>query len=393
MAFSFPTSPTVGQQYTGPNNVIYTWDGTKWLGQTQALLNASNAETLAGTEATKFMSPDDMKYALGSGANYPINTAGMITGAQGFTFGDASNQKTAGYTGLRNRIINGDMRVAQRGQTFSNPTSGSYTLDMWSVGFDGSGASRLIEQLPFATGSVESGESTKYLNYTQTAAGSGGIYNRVSTRIEDVRTLASLPITLSFTARFFGTAKTMPQIVLRQYFGTGGSAFVDTVLASNVSVVTSFYRYSFSGSLPSISSKTVGVGSYVEVLFFVPVNDTFQFHLADVQLEQGSIATPFERRPYGLELAMCQRYFERVFAYIRIDWLLYSMGTSVFYKVAKRASPSITQNAVFGADTNIASGAVVLSFTDGFSIDVTKANAGTGSNAVLSRGYDVSAEL
>lgn len=34
-AFSFPSNPTVGQTYTGPNNIVYTWDGVKWKANTQ----------------------------------------------------------------------------------------------------------------------------------------------------------------------------------------------------------------------------------------------------------------------------------------------------------------------------------------------------------------------
>jgi hypothetical protein len=37
------------------------------------------------------------------------------------------------------------------------------------------------------------------------------------------------------------------------------------------------------------------------------------FELSDVQLEAGSVASPFERRDYGRELMMCQRYFQKTY--------------------------------------------------------------------------------
>jgi hypothetical protein len=58
-----------------------------------------------------------------------------------------------------------------------------------------------------------------------------------------------------------------------------------------------------------LSGKTIGTNHYVGVTFMVPINSTYTFDLAQVQFEPGPVATPFERRSYGQELALCQRYF------------------------------------------------------------------------------------
>lgn len=42
MAFNFPVAPSVGDTYTGPNSVIYQWDGTKWLGNYETISSASS---------------------------------------------------------------------------------------------------------------------------------------------------------------------------------------------------------------------------------------------------------------------------------------------------------------------------------------------------------------
>jgi hypothetical protein len=81
------------------------------------------------------------------------------------------------------------------------------------------------------------------------------------------------------------------------------------------------------------------------------------FYITGVQLEAGSVATPFERRSYGQELALCQRYYEKSFAQgtapvdnggYQGSFLLAgnSNGSSfignVTWKVTKRAAPSAT---------------------------------------------------
>jgi hypothetical protein len=80
--------------------------------------------------------------------------------------------------------------------------------------------------------------------------------------------------------------------------------------------------------VPSISGKTFGTAgdhSLVAVIWFDAGSDfnaetdslgqqSGTFDIAQVQVEPGPVATPFERRPIGTELALCQRYFNKSYA-------------------------------------------------------------------------------
>ena len=71
------------------------------------------------------------------------------------------------------------------------------------------------------------------------------------------------------------------------------------------------------------------------------------FYITGVQLEAGSVATPFERRPYGIELALCQRYYEIVGGYTNTN-----AGVAVcYYKVEKRAAPTTTRTGDYSSSS------------------------------------------
>ena len=65
------------------------------------------------------------------------------------------------------------------------------------------------------------------------------------------------------------------------------------------------------------------------------------FYITGVQLEKGSTATSFDYRPYGTELALCQRYYEQYAMYLA------TTAFPAYYKVTKRTAPTITSS-----DTN-----------------------------------------
>jgi hypothetical protein len=244
------------------------------------------------------------------------NTANAIVARDASGNFDATSINGGPLAGTRNRIINGNFDFWQRGTSFSVTTTNTYTADRWLVFFDGTGATRTISQQSFTPGQTDVPNEPKYfLRFAQSVAGSGSTFNSLDQRIEDVRTFAGQQVTLSFWAKAAASA-TMPNVQLIQGFGTGGSpsANTSTTVTSNVAVTTSWQRFSYQVNVPSISGKTLGTStnnSTIALVLTMPLNATFTIDIAQVQLEPGTVATPFERRPIGTELALCERYYEK----------------------------------------------------------------------------------
>lgn len=281
--------------------------------------------------------------------------------------------------GFRNAIINGNFDFWQRGTSFSSPSNGDYTSDRWFVNFDGTGATRTISRQVFTLGQTDvPGEPTAFYRFNQSVAGSNGTFNAIAQRIEGVRTFAGQQVTVSFFAR--GAASlTMPVITLRQKFGTGGSpsANVDTNFGTSTVVGTTFTRFTFTVTIPSISGKTLGTNDNdnLELILSLPINTTFTFDLASVQIELGPVATPFERRPLGTELALCQRYFIQTTGFTSIVFNVNEFNSATF-PTTMRAVPTFTLTPQTGS---ITSGPVVG--THGF---YARVNGTVGGNYVAS---------
>jgi hypothetical protein len=254
--------------------------------------------------------------------------------------------------GFRNAVINGNFDIWQRGTSFSNPPNGGYTADRYAVFYDGSGATRGISRQTFTLGQTDvPNEPTYFLRYAQSVAGSGATFNVLATLIEDVRTFAGKTVTISFWAKA-ASILTMQVVNFTQSFGTGGSpsSSVTTTVVSSLSVGTSWAKYSYSFTIPSISGKTLGSdgNSRVSVDFSLPVNTTFTLDVAQIQLEIGSEATTFERRPIGTELALCQRYYIATDSNSsqkrNFNWSGISVGLVTFadFPTTMRVTPTMT---------------------------------------------------
>ena len=214
----------------------------------------------------------------------------------------------------KNKIINGDMNVWQRGTSITS-TSGSwvYSVDRFQTYMTVTTGTCVISQQTFTPGTapVAGYEGTYFMRATAPTTGSSGLNFRQS--IENVRTLAGQSVTFSFWAK--ASATTAGKMKLTQNFGSGGSASVDSALTS-VSFTTSWARYSMSVTLGSVSGKTIGTSSFLDAYYYTDSNfsSAATIDFWGVQVEYGSIATPFQTATGTIqgELAACQRYYIRM---------------------------------------------------------------------------------
>lgn len=243
-------------------------------------------------------------------------TGGGTSGAVTVSF-DQANYGGGQYAAGKNKIINGDLGIWQRGTSFTNPANGDYTADRMRLGHNGTGGTLTVSQQAFTAGTapVAGYESAYFYRYNWSVAQTGATTNTViGQNIEDVRTFAGQTITLSFWAKA-DSARTLTPAIL-QRFGTGGSSTV-TNNGSAINITTSWARYSSTFTVASISGKTIGTSNSLGFnLNSGTLNATYTFDIWGIQIEAGSTATPFQTASGSIagELALCQRYYWRVTA-------------------------------------------------------------------------------
>jgi len=241
-----------------------------------------------------------MKTTYANGDVYSAGDVNDITGTINLL------GSSVAYTSGKNKIINGDFGIWQRGTSFSNP-SNVYTADRWVAGTD---ATCTVSQQTFtpATAPVSGYEGTYYYRAAKSA---GGTYFQANQKIEDVRAFAGQAITVSFWAK----ADSAITLAVQGYqnFGSGGSTQV-TALNTSVTLTTSWARYSVTATLPSISGKTIGTSSYLMLPYFLySSSSAATIDMWGAQVEAGSTATAFQTATGTIqgELAACQRYYWR----------------------------------------------------------------------------------
>lgn len=264
---------------------------------------------------------------VGSAAD---TAARLAVGSNGQTFVADSSQTTGlgwanNFAAGKNKIINGDFSVNQRGFT-STTTSGTYGLDRWVFSTIDGTCTYSAES--FTAGNVISGYEPKtFARIVTTGQTLASAETSLRQPIEDVRTLAGQTVTFSFWAKAAsGSPKVAVQI--RQNFGTGGSpSSLAVTYIGQVTLTTSWARYSVTGTMPSVSGKTIGTttSGFSALALFVSAgsdsaantgsigiqSNTFDFW--GVQVEAGSVATAFQTATGTIqgELAACQRYYWR----------------------------------------------------------------------------------
>jgi len=258
------------------------------------------------------------------------NVSGNIYCTAGVTASNVSIGNVAISTTMgpyKNKIINGNFDIWQRGT--SNGMSGYYTADRWSC--QNSGTTKTASRQSFTLGQTAvPGEPTYFMRHVVTSSAGAGNFCYMYQVIESVRTLAGKTATLSFWAKA-DSSKNIA-IDMSQYFGSGGSPS-SSVLISPITfaLTSSWQKFIYTFSFPSISGKTLGSDNNdgLGINFWFDAGSTYNsrnnslgqqsgtFDIAQVQLEEGPVATAFEQRHIGQETLLCMRYFRTVLLSIR----------------------------------------------------------------------------
>ena len=330
-----------------------------------------------------------------------------------------NNISATNSLGFRNRIINGDMRIDQRnGGASITPTDAQYTLDRWKVGL--TQTSKFSVQQNAGAVAPPAGYAN-YLGVTSLssyAVGAGDVFG-VYQVIEGYNCAdfswggtAAVAITLSFWVRSSLTG--MFSGSLRNSAANRSYVFTYTVNSANTWEQKSVtipgdttgtwlvnngvgIQAWFSIGNGTTYSTTAGVwtaGNYVSAPATTSLVGTngATFYITGVQLEAGSVATPFERRDYGRELIMCQRYYQK-FTAPRLRGV--SNGTTNLNRmgmtlpVTMRAAPTATSSGAhdwydgtgIGTSTTVAA---AYATADSVEFDMTAATGTTaGSRPIV----------
>jgi hypothetical protein len=256
-----------------------------------------------------------------------------INGTSGLTFNDASTQNTAAKVGMVNRIINGAMMIDQRNAGASvTPANAAYTLDRWqATAVQTSGKFSVQQSTTAPTGFSNALLATSLSSYSIASNDIHSIRQKIEgNNFADFAwgTASAATVTLSFWARSsltgtFGgslmnsaenraypftytisTANTWEQKSITIAGDTTG-----TWLTTNGIGMTLCFGLGV-GSTYSGTAGAWSAGQFYSATGATSVVGTngATFYITGVQLEKGSTATSFDYRPYGTELALCQRY-------------------------------------------------------------------------------------
>ena len=379
-------------------------------------VNTSGLLQVAGGGTGVTSSTGSGSVVLSAGAT--LTNATVTTSSTGLTYSDSTIQTSAAspYV-LKNRIINGDMRIDQRNAGASTtPSTDVYTVDRWK--YETSIASKFTIQQNKGSVTPPVG-FTNYLGFTTSTAytvGSGDYFfceqyiEGFNTADLGWGTANAKTITLSFwvyssltgtfagnlqngaNARFYpfsytiSSANTWEQKTITISGDTSGTWATNNstgiLLRFNLGMGSTYLGTAGSWT----SSIILGVTGQTNVVGTLNAN----WYITGVQLEIGSSATQFERRLYNQELANCQRYYwqrnsETTFAAIASGQMNATTVAriSLNYPVPMRTIPTISFTSIAslivtqGGTDLTPNGATPYANSTGSLVDITTTSAGT----------------
>lgn len=340
-AINFPDTPTTGQVFTvGDRSWIY--NGTVWESNSTRDYNRTVSDTAPGSPVVGdewFNSSTGRLYTYYDGYWVEIGTS--VAGETGVVFSATEPSSTAvlwadtddtaepvavpsgGAAGQilqkstsgdydtawanvpsHNYIINGAFEINQRGLT-STSTQGQYVADRFWINF--SGATGTCSRVAFAKGELVVdgfGEPSEFIRVQSTVADNNTSLGYIH---EGVTDFSGQTITVSAYARS-ADATSLAFELQRTTVGStvnfGAISFTPT---------STWGRYSATFTVPDLTGLTVDGNSQFRLFLVNKNTETFTADWWGVQIEIGSVATPFKRNALSLqgELAACKRYYWR----------------------------------------------------------------------------------
>jgi len=421
------------------SNKMFVWSGSAWAEISSSADIISYKYTVAGG-ATSVSGADDngltLAYTVGKeqvyingvlqvrDSDYTASTGSSITGISAMLAGDIVTvlaftafvvadtytqaqadakffQTANAFLAGKNKFINGDMGINQRGFT-SGTTSASYPLDRFQMINVGGGDLTVSTQTFAADAPVAGYDFGTYIRLVTSGTGDAASAKIFRQKIENVATFANQTVTVSFYAK---ASTGTPSVAMssRQIFGTGGSTLVETYV-NKTAITSSWARYSFVYAVPSISGKTVGAGSNLEFQLWTSAGSNYNAVTNSLgtqnvtidtwgwQVEAGSIATPFQTATGTIagELAACQRYYQKTYsqptapATTTSDGSMNGVNSGTTLIIALGRFPVVMRTAPTITLYSSATGTTGQVRTGGADVAATVANVGDGGIGYLS---------
>ena len=241
--------------------------------------------------------------------------------------------------GFKNQIINGGFNVWQRGESFSlSSGNAGYISDRMytEVSTENTGTLDISKSELLFDGTYNSSSL-----FNSTLSGYTAMW-LLAQPIENYKAFPGRTFTVSFVAKSNLTHTKMLYSIFRDIKNSTTNqviigSYAIKLIGDNIS-----RKYSFTFDSTNISHLETTRCMLLGITLGTDESHTFE--IAQLQLEEGSVATPFEQRPYGLELSLCQRYYEK----LAVGHFRYYTATATsivpgsIFKTEKRVVPSIT---------------------------------------------------
>jgi hypothetical protein len=246
---------------------------------------------------------------------------------------------SAQYNGFKNRIINGDMRTAQRGTSVSVQNSPTFLIDRWAYRRNGTWTTASFTYSQESISDLSGFTSALKFTVVGSEIVSGEQFASVEQTIEGYNiadfafgTADASNIAVSFWVKgsvpgiycmSLASSQTTNEYVTEYTINSANTWERKTIVVPGPTVATwnstnqagITIRFTFAGSptgalaTPTKESWDVNLGRYTTAQTSISSTEGATWQVTGVQFEKGSIATSFDNRPYGTELALCQRYF------------------------------------------------------------------------------------